>query len=205
MPSRLDENNKEDAIIDEGNKVNGLGLLVTFQVHAEDPTYSFIHLTLQEYLTALHIARQPDSEILQTIQELKNAHSQKLDLDVIWLFLFGVLDYSKPITVTLFNDMLDEASLYYHLQYAYELCDHCNESTGSNASTEVLRYHKNHLHLSYITPLELTYVTYVLKTASDTHNTIKLSFSWCTFGVDDAEHLLREIGVRKLSLTAIGW
>ena len=187
-------------ICDEGfmNDKENPGLLVIdcyFVKFGLSETYSFLHLTLQEYLSALYIASRDDSEqvtIVTSYCKLNQKH-----LNVMWRFLFGVLDYSKESAVNLIKLILNATheNFFFHVQCAYE-------SHHSTACTEVLNFHKYQIKFDNKenwTPNELIWLTYVLKTAK--YTTITLSFANCNFSADDAVALLKGVGDHQLSLT----
>ena len=156
-----------------------------------DSKYSFLHLTLQEYLSAVYIAGRDNSEQVSIVK----SYSNKNHLDFMWRFLFGILDYSKESTVNLFKLLLNATrkNQYLHIQCAYE-------SQHSATSTEVLQFHENNLEFEGIgLNIDLACINYVLKIAE--YTTIKLHLEGCDFVVDDAVALLKGIGDRQLSLT----
>ena len=172
---------------------DSLGLVVIdryFVRYGIDETYTFLHLTLQEYLAAFHIAGLSESE--QTY--IVSRHCKDKHLHVTWRFLFGILDYSKESTVKLFKLILDATSddCLLHIQCAYE-------SQHSAACTDVLQHHKCGLNFTNIGPFDLACITYVLKTAE--YTTIKLNFS--DFRADNAVALLKGVGDHQLSLTVV--
>ena len=171
-----------------------LGLVVIdryFVKHGIDETYTFLHLTFQEYLAAVYIAGLSESEQTNIVSTY---HSQRY-LYVTLRFLFGILDYSKESTVNLFKLVLDNThgDLLLHIQCAYE-------SHHKSACTDVLLFHDN-IDFKNIrqSASDLTCITYVLKTAD--YTTIKLEFDHCGFSVDEAVALLKGVGDRQLSLT----
>ena len=175
------------------NEKENPGLLVIDRCLATvgyDSKYSFLHLTLQEYLSAVYIAGRDNSEQVSIV----NSHSDKNHLDVMWRFLFGILDYSKESTVNLFKLFLDATrkDSLLHIRCAYE-------SQHSAPSTEVLQFHKNYFEFERIGHFDLACISFVLKTAE--YTAIKLRFDRCNFSVDDAVALLKGIGDRQLSLT----
>ena len=177
------------------NETENPGLLVIDRCLAAvgyDSKYSFLHLTLQEYLSAVCIAGCDNSEQVTVVK----SHSKKNHLDVMWRFLFGILDYSKESTVNLFKQILDATCSNHllHIQCAYE-------SRHRAVSTEVLQFHKNNLVFTEIGHTDLACISYVLKTAE--YTTIKLDFERCNFNINDAVALLEEIGDRQLSLTVL--
>ena len=179
----------EDSMNDKENP----GLLVIDRYFAKfdvNETYSFLHLTLQEYLSAFHIAVCDDNKQITIV----TSHSHLKHLYVVWRFLFGILDYSKESTVNLFKLILDSTrdNLLLHIQCAYE-------SQHRSACTDVLRFHEYNLVVNNISASDMTCITYVLKTAD--YSTIKLYLKRCGFSVDEAVALLKGVGDRQLSLT----
>ena len=177
------------------NETENPGLLVIDRCLATvgyDSKYSFLHLTLQEYLSAVYIAGRDNSEQVSIV----NSHSKKNHLYVMWRFLFGILDYSKESTVNLFKLLLDAThnDHLFHIQCAYE-------SQHSAASTEVLQFHENNFDFKGIGHLDVACISYVLKSAE--YTTIKLRFEQCNFSVDDAVALLEGVGDHQLSLTVM--
>ena len=177
------------------NEKENPGLLVIDRCLATvgyDSKYSFLHLTLQEYLSAVYIAGHDNSGQVSIVK----SYSYMNHLYVMWRFLFGILDYSKESTVNLFILLLHATrnDKLLHIQCAYE-------SQHSAASTEVLQFHENSLMLTEIGHFHVVCISYVLKTAE--YTTINLTFYQCNFTVDDAVALLKGVGDRQLSLTAM--
>ena len=177
------------------NEKENPGLLVIDRCLATvgyDSKYSFLHLTLQEYLSAVYIAGRDNSEQMTIVR----SNSGKKHLYVMWRFLFGILDYSKESTVNLFKLLLDATrnDKLLHIRCAYE-------SQHSAASTEVLQFHENNFQFQEIGHFDLVCISYVLKIAK--YTTIKLNFYQCDFSVNDAVALLKGVGDRQLSLTVM--
>ena len=87
------------------NSKERVGLVVIDRYFAKcgtEETYTFLHLTLQEFLAAVFISRLIESEHIITIA----THFAHQHLFVTTRFLFGILDYSKESTTNLFEQML---------------------------------------------------------------------------------------------------
>ncbi len=188
-------------ICDEGsvNIKESPGLLVTdryFVKFGLSETYSFLHLTLQEYLSAVYISSCDDSEQMTIVTSYCNPTLRHLQ--VMWRFVFGVLNYSKGNTMNLIKRILDatHGDHLLHVHYAYE-------SQHSAVCTDILHFHKYNLKFedkhNNLRSYDLLCITYVLITAE--YTTIKLNFERCKFSVDDAVALLEGVGDRQLSLT----
>ena len=151
---------------------DNLGLVVVDRYFAKsgtDETYTFLHLTMQEYLAAVCVSRLSESVQIDAIA----THFFKQHLFVTSCFLFGILDYSKDITKNLFKRMLvatEDAHLH-HIRCAYE-------SQSVSACIDVVNFHKKSLSFERINnSSDIIYITYVLK--SGKHDAIELSFSGC--------------------------
>ena len=103
---------------------NSLGLITIdryFVRYGVGETYTFLHLTFQEFLAAVHITKLSKPEQNDIIKE----HGDKEHLSVTWRFLFGMLDYSNDCTVNLFKLLMDEGcfmsnSSFFFIQCAFE-------------------------------------------------------------------------------------
>ena len=176
------------------NTSEDLGLVVVDRYFAKcgiDETYTFLHLTLQEYLAALFVSRLSASEQISTMVTLFS-HQH---LFVTSRFLFGILDYSKENTKKLFEQMLcaTKNNLLHHIQCACE-------SHSASACTDVVNFHDKNLSFQSINnSSDIFYIAHVLKTVE--YDAIELSFSECNFDINDAVSLLQGVGDRQLSLT----
>ena len=78
-----------------GSDESSLGLIVIDRFlfkYGLDETYSFLHLTLQEYLSALYLAKLDCDKTIEIIELPNNSGP----LSVTLRFLCGMMDYSKP-------------------------------------------------------------------------------------------------------------
>ena len=177
-----------------GSDKESIGLLVIDRYFAKfgvNNTYSFLHLTLQEYLAAVYISKMSESEQIRTV----STYSRDISLTVTWCFLFGMLDYSKESSVNLFEHLLDGTgydSLLFHVQCAYE-------SQCCGVCTSVVHYHTERLVFREVNnPLDLFRIAYVIKTARFV--SVDLSFIECNVSDYDIVSVLRGVGDRQLSL-----
>ena len=183
---------------DTNEDVNSLGLLVIdryFVKFGLDETYSFLHLTLQEYLSAIYITGLSATEQEAIIKE----HGREPHLFVTWRFLFGTLDYSKVTTANLFKLMMGATQ---EVENGCNLCIQCAyESQSDLACSHVIDFYKNKLTFSELslTSTDVACIIHLLKCSKCTD--IHLSFEKCMLSVDDATALLQGIGDCRLSLT----
>ena len=153
-------------------------------------SHSFIHLTFQEYLTAIYIAWYCDKS---EQKKIVSNHGSAKAFNVVWQFLFGIL---KPYSKDLFCRIREATKRDHllHVRCAYE-------SQEEQACTEVFVSHKGNLQFWNILPTDVTYISYVLKNAKNDPNIqYCLHFKACNFSKDDAQEFLDAVGHRQLSL-----
>ena len=84
-----------------GSDESSLGLVVIdryFMRYGLDETYTFLHLTFQEYLAAVHMAGLQHSELVDIVKERSQEHQ-----NVVYMFLCGMMNYAHPSAVNVFK------------------------------------------------------------------------------------------------------
>ena len=175
-----------------GSDNSSLSLLVIDQYFVKfglGETYSFMHLTLQEYLSAIHLASLDDSHKLVAVKEC----GAKGHLTVVWRFLCGILNYSNPstkqildviLTATKNNDLL-------HVQCAYEF--QCPLSC-----THVFQFHNNSFSFNNLVSSDCTSLIYLLENAS--YDNVKLTFESCSLSSTDYVAIFQSFHDQQVSL-----
>ena len=181
-----------------GDEISGPGLVVVdkyFVLFGHDKSYTFLHLTLQEYLSAIYISQLSAAEQEDIIRE----HGKKRNLFVTWRFLFGMLDYSKSATANLFNLMMEVRDEMDDSCYLSILC--AIESQSDLACSHVIDFYENKLTFSRLSLIstDIDCIICLLKCSKCTD--IHLSFITCNLSEDDATGLLQGIDNCRLSLT----
>ena len=86
---------------------SGLGLVVIdrfIMKHGLDESFTFLHLTFQEYLSAVHISDLGETEQLNVIRE----NSSKVHLSVVWKFLCGLMNFTSPGALDAFKQLIQQ-------------------------------------------------------------------------------------------------
>ena len=116
---------------------NSLGLMTIdryFVRYGVGETYTFLHLTFQEFLAAVHIAEVSEPEQNNIIKE----HGNKEHLSVTWCFLFGMLDYSNNCTVNFFKLLMGARCSMSNSSFMFIQC--AFESQHPLACTHVMQF-----------------------------------------------------------------
>ena len=174
--------------------VSELGLIVTDQYFMRfglDDTYTFLHLTFQEYLAAVYISESKKSECTEIIKVYKH----KKNLYVVWRFLCGMTNFSSANKVKVFkslmsaiNDQMVKIQCCYETQNS-SLCNYIIK--GFNGLLEFDSYN--------FTPSDCTAIGYAIN-KSDYHLMVSLIFKGCSFSTEGALTLLQQVGDHPLSL-----
>ena len=174
--------------------VSDIGLIVTdryFMRYGLDDTYTFLHLTFQEYLAALYIAGLKNSECTEMIEE----HKHRKNLYVVWRFLCGTVDFSSANKMKVFKSLMSAIEN----QMVKIQC--CYETQNSSPCNYVINDFNGLLEFdSYnFTPSDCTAIGYAIN-KSDYHLMVSLIFKGCSFSTEGALTLLQQVGDHPLSL-----
>ena len=182
-----------DADTHARNDVNDLGLIVTdryFMRYGLDDTYTFLHLTFQEYLAAVYIAGLSETERMDIIQNYK----YQKNLYVMWKFLCGMMDFSCTNTMATFESLMEATDdILTKIQCCYE-------TQHSSPCTYVINAVNGLLVFNNSTPSDCTAIGYTIN-ISDFHSMICLTFVKSDFSSEGALSLLQNIGDHPISLT----
>ena len=174
--------------------VSDLGLIVTdhyFMRFGLDDTYTFLHLTFQEYLGAVYIVELlSKSELINIIQKFK----YKRNLSVVWRFLCGMMDFSDTNTMGAFKSLMKATE-----DKAVKLqC--CYESQHSSPCSYIINAFNGQLKLNNFTPSDCTAIGYTIN-KSDFHLMVHLTFTEGSFSSEGALGFLQNVCDHPLSLT----
>ena len=155
-------------------------------------TYSFFHLTIQEFLAAYHLFALNDHD--KVIDIIK--HNRDGDrLSVTLRFLCGMMDYSKPSSKAIFDSILEATSSnnnhLFHVQCSYEF--QCPLSC-----THVFNFHNGSFMFYNLFPSDSNSLMYFLANAS--YDNLKIQLESCSFGVREYEAVLQAFGNHQVSL-----
>ena len=143
--------------------VSDLGLIVSdqyFMRYGLDDTYTFLHLTFQEYLAAVYIAGLSESERMDIIQIYK----YQKNLTVVWRFLCGMIDFSCTNTMNTFRNLMETTeSKLVKIQCSYETRHPSPCSYIINTFNGRLEFKSKNFSPSDLLPLATlsTYLTFI--------------------------------------------
>ena len=172
---------------------SGLGLVVIdrfIMKHGLDESFTFLHLTFQEYLSAVHISDLGETEQLNVIRE----NSSKVHLSVVWKFLCGLMNFTSPGALDAFKQLIQaNDKLLFKIQCAHESC-HPLPCTHVISSLEgFLEFSRERL-----TPSDCAALGYVIKNSG--YQDVSVGFDRCNISTAGAVAFLERIGNHQFSL-----
>ncbi|XP_064400734.1 protein NLRC3-like isoform X2 [Halichondria panicea] len=132
-------------------------------------SFHFAHLTIQEFLAALHLATLANEEKLKVVMP----HAKSGRFSMVWRFMFGLTSKyngSRSDKVIILNDSFMDQFLVARNGYATRLISLCHvafESLNPRFSTKVGKIHNRKYSLHFInTPFDFVTWFYVLRHAA---------------------------------------
>ena len=165
-----------------------LGLITidrTAQQYGLVDTYTFLHLTFQEYLAAFYLSKLDEGEQM----EIVTLYAGEKHMQNVWKFFCGMVSFEGKVAQI--QLIMRSALPLYRLQCAFEsqqaaVCDH-----AIKVETGVLSFSETTL-----TPADLTAVGYAISTTS--HLVTELAMARCDLHADHVRVFLREVSNNKL-------
>ena len=143
--------------------------------------YTFLHLTFQEYLAALHISKLSDEEQMKLIQD----HIHTNHMLVVWKFYCGLVQFG--IQNNTFKSILDgrNENTLFHIQCTYE-------SQQSALCTQLLKRYDYRISFenSYLSIPDFMALGYVI---NNTMEPITLSFYECGMSIEAIDSMLSQM------------
>jgi hypothetical protein len=174
-----------------GDDESTLGLVVVdryFVKYGLDEIYSFIHLTLQEYLSSVYIASQSDEEQKRII----SSHGSNRKLAEVWKFYCGVGKCSHENFELLLSKTAPAYKKYQTQSMLLQLhC--CYESQQEWTCTRVMNTYDSSIKLSKqsLNPSDMTALGYVISHSETPLK--KLVISSCYVGPEGLTALAMEL------------
>ena len=167
-------------------RLTSLGLLTEDRLLIEqglEETYSFAHLTFQEFLAAYHLTELPDAEQLKAAEE----HGGDRHMRVMWKFYCGLTKLSGDVATGVLHVLLQQDKLDPLL-----LSHSIHESQNKAACCELISSMSGELCISdeILTPTDSVAVAYCIQNALDTLT--KVGFHSCYLGGEELQVLTSE-------------
>ena len=171
-----------------------LGLITIDHLYATygagmEETYSFLHLTFQEFLATYHITRMTREEVLKELDE----HGDKPYMQVVSKFLCGLTMCVGGDVQTVVQKIIERtpSNQLMHFQCSFEsrnkaACELVIASAGGSV----------HLEDEFLNPAECSAVGYTVRQARDSVTEMKIVNSGVSR--EGLEALLKEVGEHSL-------
>ena len=174
-----------------GDKLLCFGLLQSAQSllpGGHGLSFHFAHLTIQEYLAALHLATLPNEEKLKVVE----AHADSSRFDMVWRFMFGLAskhNVSRSDKVISLEDVLMDQFLVGKKFNKFALCRMSFETLDPSFAVRVsIMFGKDLLNSDYYSPFDCMARFYILRYVERCNN-IVIRIGNC--GIND--RLLKEL------------
>ena len=155
----------------EGMQFKLLGILISDKesiLFGLEETYSFAHLTLQEFLAAYHLMRCPDAEQIQVIENF----GERKSMTVVWKFYCGLTQLKSEASVQVFKIMNEQVESCVMLDLIH--CVHealnsscCNDLVASRNGSIIIENET-------LTPSDIIALAYCIHNAFSVLSVIKL-------------------------------
>lgn len=172
--------------------VSSLGLVVLdryFMKYGLDETYTFLHLTFQEYLAAVYVFGLSNNQKVKIIK----AHEKQRHLYVVWRFVCGMMDFSCRGTMNVFSSLLETTTdKLYKIQCCYE-------TQNPQTCTQVIRC--SHMELSHtnLSPSDCAALGFAIKRSSCKQ--VDVNFRNCSFNFEGASAFLQQLKDFPIAVT----
>ena len=173
-----------------------LGLVVVdhcFTRYGLDCTYTFLHVTFQEYLAAVHITGFTDAQKIELIKK----HRRDKHLSAVWKFLCGMINFTSPSALDVFKTLLETTAAkdkLFQLQ-----C--CHESQNSLACKHMVSASKAQLKFNSINfnQSDCVAIGYAVYESDD--EPVQLVFNGCNFSYEGVIALMQKVEDHPVSIT----